>query len=680
MRQELAGAEGSKRPSEFEAQLAESQEEQARLRRELGQVRQPAAPASGEPPMMVAQGVKRLTEALAAEIKRREGPERQATELGEQRSQLEGQLAQARLRREQSRQELQARAERSATEQTRLEARVAELQSARAEVEKRLQQLTETLTKETESRQDVERRAGQLTQERQQLEAALAENREAQTHLREQAQATEDRLRALQERSQAEQTRLEAGIGQLEEAKAQLEQRLKQLAETLAGERQRRETAEGRIGELDRRRSELEGALANHQQALAALQRNLVEAEEQLERQRADYAALQSEAEAWERRAGEWKAELAERAAGETRLRQHTAELEQRIRQQRDELAAWAKADAAQKADLQRLQATIEELRIIQTALCLRVRDLTAEQERAADRIRQLTDDSREAARTQQASEQELAGLRHAVFEAARIGANIGRERRRAQAQVVDGWRSMITTLLDTPLSITQRGLLGEIIRALDGWRKESEDARGDYHYPVEPPDFLTSGFNCAEVINCALEAVRENACETNRQVRTEIVGPIPERAQGSSAQLHQLITLLAASLPAIGQTDQLEINVSFQREHDKSSRIRLVFLLSSPDAAETARLRLQAVAEASAAMRGARSGGAELTFSSAWQLAQALDGVPVIETVDGRKVPLQVSLPVQPVPSSVSGNIPDELLPQGNGKGTGVGEPGGVH
>jgi len=418
LRQELAGAEGSKRPSEFEAQLAESQEEQARLRRELGQVRQPAAPASGEPPMMVAQGVKRLTEALAAEIKRREGPERQATELGEQRSQLEGQLAQARLRREQSRQELQARAERSATEQTRLEARVAELQSARAEVEKRLQQLTETLTKETESRQDVEHRAGQLTQERQQLEAALAENREAQTHLREQAQATEDRLRALQEKSRADQARLEDSVGRLESAKMQLQERLKQLAETLAGETQRRETAEGRIGELDGRRSELEAELANNQQSLATAQHRLLDAQRQLELQGTQFTALQSEARALEQRTEELNAQLADRRAEEQRLRQRTTELEQCIRRQTDELAAWTAADAAQKADLKRLHATLDELRIIQSALCSRVRDLTAEQERAADRIRQLTDDAREAARLHQTREQELAGLRHAVLEA----------------------------------------------------------------------------------------------------------------------------------------------------------------------------------------------------------------------------------------------------------------------
>ena len=679
MRQELAGAEGSKRPSEFEAQLAESQEEQARLRRELGQVRQPAAPASGEPPMMVAQGVKRLTEALAAEIKRREGPERQATELGEQRSQLEGQLAQARLRREQSRQELQARAERSATEQTRLEARVAELQSARAEVEKRLQQLTETLTKETESRQDVERRAGQLTQERQQLEAALAENREAQTHLREQAQATEDRLRALQEKSRADQARLEDSVGRLESAKMQLQERLKQLAETLAGETQRRETAEGRIGELDGRRSELEAELANNQQSLATAQHRLLDAQRQLELQGTQFTALQSEARALEQRTEELNAQLADRRAEEQRLRQRTTELEQCIRRQTDELAAWTAADAAQKADLKRLHATLDELRIIQSALCSRVRDLTAEQERAADRIRQLTDDAREAARLHQTREQELAGLRHAVLEAARIGANIGRERRRAQAHVVEGWRSLITTLFDTPLSTTQRGVLAEIIRALDGWGKQREEARDDFHCAVEPPDFHTSEFDCAQVIQGALEAVRERARETNRQVQTAMVGPMAGRAQGSAAQIYQLITLLAASLPVIGQADQLEIKVSLERENDPARQIRLTFLLSSPDAAETVRLRLQGVAEASASLRSARSGGAELAFSSAWQLALALGGAPVIETADGQKARVQIALPVRAVLSSESNNALHELLPKDNGNGAHAGEPAGV-
>jgi multidrug efflux pump subunit AcrA (membrane-fusion protein) len=575
---------------------------------------------------------------------------------------MEERLAQVRQELEGALKERRRLEEVSASEQHRLQGRIQELLKAQAAAETEVQRLSELLAEETRHREGAEQQARDLGRRCGELEAQLVQLQDhldqAQTHWREQVQATEDRLRALQEKSRAEQTRLEVSVGQLESAKVELEQRLKQLTEMLAGEAQRRETAEGRIGELDRRRTELEAELSNNQQSLGAARSSLLEAQRQLELQRADFTALRSEAGALEKRAEELKAQLAGRMAEEHRLRLREAELEQCIRLQKDQLAAWSAADAAQKADLQRLQATIEELRIVQTALCLRVRDLTAEQERASDRIRQLTDQSQEAARTHQATEQELAGLRHAVLEAARIGANISRERRRAQAHVVEGWRSLITTLLDTPLSMIQRGVLTEVIRALDGWIKQSEDARGDSHQPVEPPDFLASEFNCAEVIHCALDAVRENARETNRQVPTAIVGPMPERAHGSSPQIHQLITLLAASLPAIAQTDQLEINISLERENDTTSRLRLAFLLSSPEAVETLRLRLKSVADASAALRSTMDGGAELAFSSAWQLALALGGAPVIEPADGQKVRVQVSVPVQAIRSAGSENV----------------------
>ena len=37
--------------------------------------------------------------------------------------------------------------------------------------------------------------------------------------------------------------------------------------------------------------------------------------------------------------------------------------------------------------------------------------------------------------------------------------------------QVVDGWKHLVTTLLQSPLSIAQRGVVSEIVGALDGWK-----------------------------------------------------------------------------------------------------------------------------------------------------------------------------------------------------------------
>ena len=85
------------------------------------------------------QEVRRLTEALAAESRLRVGAEQKAGEIEKHRAKLEAELAGNKQALEQLRQEmetaqkqLQAQQETSGVEQTKLEARTKELQSAHA--------------------------------------------------------------------------------------------------------------------------------------------------------------------------------------------------------------------------------------------------------------------------------------------------------------------------------------------------------------------------------------------------------------------------------------------------------------------------------------------------------------------------------------------------------------------
>jgi hypothetical protein len=75
---------------------------------------------------------------------------------------------------------------------------------------------------------------------------------------------------------------------------------------------------------------------------------------------------------------------------------------------------------------------------------------------------------------------------------------------------VADGWKGLINTLLQTPLSMTQRGVVAEISRALDEWRKDGPGAMNGVEFQVEPPDLHGAEFNFAEVIECALAEVRK--------------------------------------------------------------------------------------------------------------------------------------------------------------------------
>src|SRR4029077_5960394 len=99
----------------------------------------------------------------------------------------------------------------------------------------------------------------------------------------------------------------------------------------------------------------------------------------------------------------------------------------------------------------------------------------------------------------------------------------------------------------------------------LDAWKKGRADATTGVEFQVEPPNLHRSEFNCGEVIECALAAARKKAHETGAKIQTAVVGPVPECARGSAIQIHQLITLLIASLSDIEGSENLEFEVSFE-------------------------------------------------------------------------------------------------------------------
>ena len=708
------------------------------------------------------QQVKRLTDTLAEETKRRKGAEQQAAEIGQRRSELEAELtknkqAQARLQHdlEVSQKQLQTQQESSRAEQCRLEARTQQLQTTQAEVEQQVKRLTETLTEETKRRKAAEQQAADTGQRRSELEAQLTENKQAQTRLQHDLEASQRQLQAQQESSLAEQSRLEARTQQLQAAQAEVEQQVKRLTETLAEETNRRKGAEQHAAEIGQRRSELEAQLTDNKQAQTRLQHDLETSQKQLEVQRAHYIAEQSklesrtrefqaltnelaavrtgieeqslqrrklaekvveveraraelatqanaacdlvkaqensirsldsqvqerkgevdrlesllqseisqrrreqlQAETLEKQAAELADQLAEKVAEQQRWHQRESELEQSICRQKDQLANSAAAATIQEVELSNLRSTNDELHVIQSSLCARVRELTTQHDAASRQIHELDGQSQAAVRTIQARDQELAALRHAILDAARIGSNISRERLQAECQVVDGWKRMITTLLHTPLSMAQRGLVSQITCALEGWRKGRADATNGVEFQVEPPDLHHSEFNCAEVIECALAAVRKNADETGAKVQTALVGPVPECLHGNAQHIHQLLTMLAASLPDVASAENLDLQVSFGAKQNGTAEMLLSFFISSTDSDETLCRRLTTLTEASASLRTVRREGPELVLTAAWQLALALGGSPSIEKTANQKVLVRISLPLLAASSPFAGN-----------------------
>jgi hypothetical protein len=81
---------------------------------------------------------------------------------------------------------------------------------------------------------------------------------------------------------------------------------------------------------------------------------------------------------------------------------------------------------------------------------------------------------------------------------------------------------------------------------------------------------FIHSDFNCREVIESAFDAaVRKNADETGVTVEGHAPRSRPQNVRGSAPHIHQLITMLASSLPSITRANNLEFQVSVESEQD---------------------------------------------------------------------------------------------------------------
>jgi chromosome segregation ATPase len=170
-------------------------------------------------------------------------------------------------------------------------------------------------------------------------------------------------------------------------------------------------------------RSKLEAEVARNQQAQAQLRHDLDELQKQFEAQRANYIAEQSKLEARSRES-EALAQ-AQRIAEQQRWHQRELELEQGIRQQQDQLANSASAAAIQEVEFNRLRSANDDLRVIQSALCARVRELTAQHDAASRRLHELDGQSQAAKQTIQKRDQQLTAMRNAILDAARIGTDV---------------------------------------------------------------------------------------------------------------------------------------------------------------------------------------------------------------------------------------------------------------
>jgi chromosome segregation ATPase len=217
-------------------------------------------------------------------------------------------------------------------------------------------------------------------------------------------------LHEQQESARAEQTKLENRIQELQSGLTAEAQKVTRLTETLAVEAGRRQEVEQQAAAIARCRGELETELTDSKQEqvrlwqeLEVLQRHL---QAQQETSRIERLTLEA-------RTSQLEAVTHELAAAQRRIEEQT-HLRQTLAERLGELER-AKAQAAAQAE-----AAIDDMRVIQSALCARVREMTQQHDAALRRIQELDDQLQVATRKIEARNQEPAALRFAILEAAR--------------------------------------------------------------------------------------------------------------------------------------------------------------------------------------------------------------------------------------------------------------------
>lgn len=291
--------------------------------------------------------------------------------------------------------------------------------------------------------------------------------------------------------------------------------------------RQRRKLVE-KIAEVEYAKAELVAqvdaaseVVKRQESSLRSLETRLHQAEEerrrldaQFQSECAQHRQLRTQTDALEQQAAELNRRLTEQVAECRTLEQQREELQHRVRVQTDQLAEAASLAALQESTRQQLQSSLDDAQVIQSALCARVRELTRQQEAGDSRIQELQGQTKVAAQTLHERDQQVASLRFAMLDAMRIGGRMGQARRQSENHALAGWKELLNTLLQTPLSLTQRGVVAELDRALDGWKLGRGTAADGFGLQFRPPNLGGAEFDGREVLEAALADARSAATQ----------------------------------------------------------------------------------------------------------------------------------------------------------------------
>jgi chromosome segregation ATPase len=675
--------------------------------------------------------VQQLTGSLSTESARRTTTEHQVAELATHRTELEQELAQSTQAREALRAELTGKQQQVDTVSAELESfrnqvtagelrqkqmaeQIARSQSAEAELGEQLKATRDlSSTKEAaihalENELQKHRSEHDLLATRFQAESAHRRRLETQleniqsqlndasSHL---AQKCADeqvwlgresefqiRIRDQQEEIEKSNATLAARADEIKRSREQIEElrvtqsalcvkvqaiteQAQTLTESLAAESGRRTTLEQKAAELLSRRTELEQELAQSTQAREALRAELDALTQAHNLELNRLAERTKELEIAQAALAEWKAR---HAAAEQTWTGRESEFQSRIHTQQDQITKSETALTNRENEIKNAREKIEELHVLQSALCAKVQALTNQGESAAKEIQEWQTKAARSENTVENIQRKLAGLNYSILDASRISARLHRERSQQEQQTLAALQQQLASLAQTPLSLTQRGLLTELQNAMDSLKKSRVAATGIETFRVELPGLRASHFCFAEVTENVFRAVQTAASAAGVAVQVATAGLTTAELFGFAEHIHQLIILLATSpLHMVKDVNALDLRLEVEPQNMTLVKMTVRVTLSLAGPAQDFLTRLNYVTTAASTLQSGEFTEPEFGLAAGWQLAQAMGAQADIQAVGNQGVRLTLTLPVEIESALSPAEDPANRLATANGNGS---------
>jgi hypothetical protein len=297
--------------------------------------------------------------------------------------------------------------------------------------------------------------------------------------------------------------------------------------------------------------------------------------------------------------------------------------------------------------ELRSAKRRLEELLLVQSALCARIQELNAAECALAKGRQDLEQQLRTSQGRIQEGQRDLAALRYAVLDGSRVISQVSGGQLQTIRQSAAGMTQVTAALLNSPLSIGQRRLANSLQGALESWKQTQIDTLSASASQIEPPVFLAVEFNLSEVTSEAFRMIQQLAAGRGVAVRTEVIGNVPERILGNAAHIGQLLRSLPQSLLGF-ETQRLELRVSVEPNSAHGAELIVDSLISANTSARELCERFTTITAASAALRSLQTGEGETGLAMCWQLAHALGGRARFEPLTDKEVRLLVMLPVE--------------------------------